>query len=164
VLNHPGNPSGAVYSTAELQALAAVLRGHPQVLVMLDDLYEHILFDGCEHQNLLNVAADLQERSLLVGGVSKTYAMTGWRIGFAAGPQALIAAMTVVQSQISSGASSVSQAAALAAFNGGLDFIAPQVAAYQQRRDVITDILANIDGLELRVPQGGFFVFAAAPD
>ena len=123
VLNHPGNPSGAVYSAAELQALAAVLRGHPQVLVMLDDLYEHILFDGCEHQNLLNVAADLQGRSLLVGGVSKTYAMTGWRIGFGAGPQALIAAMTVVQSQISSGASSVSQAAALAALTatgGGL--------------------------------------------
>ncbi|AUW09334.1 aminotransferase class I/II-fold pyridoxal phosphate-dependent enzyme [Klebsiella michiganensis] len=159
VLNHPGNPSGAVYSTAELQALAAVLRGHPQVLVMLDDLYEQILFDGCEHQNLLNVADDFQARSLLVGGVSKTYAMTGWRIGFGAGPKALITAMTVVQSQISSGASSVSQAAALAAFNGGLDFIAPQVAAYQQRRDVITDILVNIDGLELRVPQGGFFVF-----
>lgn len=147
-----------------MQALAAVLREHPQVLVMLDDLYEHILFDGCEHQNLLNVAADLQERSLLVGGVSKTYAMTGWRIGFAAGPQALIAAMTVVQSQISSGASSVSQAAALAAFNGGLDFIAPQVAAYQQRRDVITDIWRILTGWNCGCRRAVSLSFAAAPD
>ncbi|QGY33136.1 aminotransferase class I/II-fold pyridoxal phosphate-dependent enzyme [Pantoea cypripedii] len=159
VLNHPGNPSGAVYSAQELQALADVLREHPHVLVMLDDLYEHILFDGRERRNLLNVADDFQARSLLVGGVSKTYAMTGWRIGFGAGPKALITAMTVVQSQISSGASSVSQAAALAAYNGGLDFLAPQVAAYQQRRDDIIGILSGIDGLELTLPQGGFFVF-----
>lgn len=159
VLNHPGNPSGAVYSAQELQALAVVLRAHPQVRVMLDDLYEHILFDGREHRNLLNVAGDFQARSLLVGGVSKTYAMTGWRIGFGAGPKDLITAMTVVQSQISSGASSVSQAAALAAYTGGLDFLAPQVAAYQQRRDDITGILSGVDGLELLQPQGGFFVF-----
>lgn len=160
VLNHPGNPDGAVYSAAELVALAEVLRQHPQVLVMLDDLYEQILFDGREHRNLLNVAAELQTRTLLVGGVSKTYAMTGWRIGFGAGPQALITAMTVVQSQISSGASSVSQAAALAAWRGELDFLAPQVATYQQRRDELVSILAGIDGLELTTPQGGFFVFA----
>ncbi|HHG8771590.1 TPA: aminotransferase class I/II-fold pyridoxal phosphate-dependent enzyme [Raoultella planticola] len=160
VLNHPGNPDGAVYSAAELAALAEVLRQHPQVLVMLDDLYEQILFDGREHRNLLNVAAELQARTLLVGGVSKTYAMTGWRIGFGAGPQALITAMTVVQSQISSGASSVSQAAALAAWRGELDFLAPQVATYQQRRDELVSILAGIDGLELTPPQGGFFVFA----
>ena len=160
VLNHPGNPDGAVYSAAELAALAEVLRQHPQVLVMLDDLYEQILFDGREHRNLLNVAAELQTRTLLVGGVSKTYAMTGWRIGFCAGPQALITAMTVVQSQISSGASSVSQAAALAAWRGELDFLAPQVATYQQRRDELVSILAGIDGLELTPPQGGCFVCA----
>lgn len=159
VLNHPGNPSGAVYSAKELQALADVLREHPQVLVMLDDLYEQILFDGLKHRNLLNVADDFQMRTLLVGGVSKTYAMTGWRIGFGAGPKDLINAMIVVQSQISSGASSVSQAAALAAYNGGLNFLAPQVAAYQQRRDDIVGILSGIDGLELVSPQGGFFVF-----
>ncbi|CAI1217436.1 aminotransferase class I/II-fold pyridoxal phosphate-dependent enzyme [Serratia ficaria] len=159
VLNHPSNPDGAVYSAAELTALADVLRQHPQVLVMLDDLYEHILFDGRERRNLLNVAADLQDRTLLVGGVSKTYAMTGWRIGFGAGPRALITAMTVVQSQISSGASSVSQAAALAAWRGELDFLAPQVATYQHRRDELVSILAGIDGLELAPPQGGFFVF-----
>ncbi|HHQ5723329.1 TPA: aminotransferase class I/II-fold pyridoxal phosphate-dependent enzyme [Klebsiella variicola subsp. variicola] len=159
VLNHPGNPDGAIYSPAELTALADVLRQHPQVLVMLDDLYEQILFDGREHRNLLNVAADLQARTLLVGGVSKTYAMTGWRIGFGAGPKALIAAMAVVQSQISSGASSVSQAAALAAWGGKLDFLAPQVVTYQQRRDALVSILAGIDGLELTPPQGGFFVF-----
>ncbi|KPA94765.1 aminotransferase class I/II-fold pyridoxal phosphate-dependent enzyme, partial [Pseudomonas asplenii] len=111
ILNSPGNPSGAVYSAAELQALAEVLRRHPKVLVLLDELYEHIRFDGQPPLNLLNVAPDLQPRCLLVGGVSKTYAMTGWRIGFGAGPQVLTAAMAVVQSQSASGASSVSQAA-----------------------------------------------------
>ncbi|WP_034915802.1 aminotransferase class I/II-fold pyridoxal phosphate-dependent enzyme [Erwinia sp. 9145] len=159
VLNHPGNPSGAVYSRQALLALADVLRQHPQVIVLLDELYEHILFDGREHHNLLNVAADFHERSLLVGGVSKTYAMTGWRIGYGAGPKTLITAMTVVQSQISSGAGSVSQAAALAAFNGGLDFLKPQVAAYQQRRDTLVARLSAVEGLELLTPQGGFFIF-----
>jgi len=160
VLNHPGNPHGAIYSPQELTALAEVLRQHPHVLVMLDELYERILFDGREPHNLLNVAADLQARSLLVGGVSKTYAMTGWRIGFGAGPKALISAMTVVQSQISSGASAVSQSAALAAWRGNLDFLVPQVAAYQQRRDAIVSILSSVEGLELLSPQGGFFIFA----
>ena len=135
VLNSPGNPSGAVYSADELRALAEVLRRHPQVLVLLDELYEHIRFDSQPPLNLLNVAPDLQDRCLLVGGVSKTYAMTGWRIGFGAGPQVLTTAMSVVQSQSASGASSVSQAAALAAFAGGLDFLRPQLAAYQARRD-----------------------------
>jgi len=159
ILNNPGNPSGAVYDTAELSSLAEVLRRHPQVLVMLDELYEHVLFDGRQHASLLNVAADLRERTLLVGGVSKTYAMTGWRIGYGAGPKALTQAMAVVQSQNSSGASSVSQAAAVAAFNGGLEFIKPQVAAYQARRDVLVDTLSAVDGLKLLRPDGAFFVF-----
>lgn len=159
ILNGPGNPSGAVYSTAELQALAEVLRRHPQVLILLDELYEHIRFDGQPAQSLLNVAPDLQARCLLVGGVSKTYAMTGWRIGFGAGPRVLTEAMAVVQSQSTSGASSVGQAAALAAFEGGLDFLPAQVAAYQQRRDVLVSALRNVDGLEVLEPQGGFFVF-----
>jgi aspartate aminotransferase len=159
ILNSPGNPSGAVYSEAELQALAEVLRRHPQVLILLDELYEHIRFDGRPAQSLLNVAPDLQARCLLVGGVSKTYAMTGWRIGFGAGPQALTHAMTVVQSQSTSGASSVGQAAALAAFEGGLDFLPDQVAAYRQRRDLLVSALREVDGLEVLEPQGGFFVF-----
>jgi aspartate aminotransferase len=159
ILNSPGNPSGAVYSEAELQGLAQVLRRHAHVLILLDELYEHIRFDGRPVQSLLNVAPDLQARCLLVGGVSKTYAMTGWRIGFGAGPQALTEAMTVVQSQSTSGASSVGQAAALAAFEGGLDFLAEQVAAYRQRRDVLVSSLRNVEGLEVLEPQGGFFVF-----
>ncbi|EJM78380.1 aminotransferase class I/II-fold pyridoxal phosphate-dependent enzyme [Pseudomonas sp. GM60] len=159
ILNGPGNPSGAVYSAAELQALAEVLRRHPQVLILLDELYEHIRFDGQPPQSLLNVAPDLQARCLLVGGVSKTYAMTGWRIGFGAGPQLLTGAMAVVQSQSTSGASSVGQAAALAAFDGGLDFLPEQVAAYQLRRDVLVSTLRDVDGLEVLESQGGFFVF-----
>ncbi|OCR21492.1 aspartate aminotransferase [Pseudomonas syringae] len=159
ILNGPGNPSGAVYSEAELLALAEVLRGHPQVLVLLDELYEHIRFDNHSALNLLNVAPDLQSRCLLVGGVSKTYAMTGWRIGFGAGPKELTTAMTVVQSQSTSGASSVGQAAALAAFEGGLGFLPEQVAAYQQRRDLLVSALSAVQGLQVLEPQGGFFVF-----
>ncbi|KPN90300.1 aminotransferase class I/II-fold pyridoxal phosphate-dependent enzyme [Pseudomonas nunensis] len=159
ILNGPGNPSGAVYSAAELQALAEVLRRHPHVLILLDELYEHIRFDGQQPLSLLNVAPDLQPRCLLVGGVSKTYAMTGWRIGFGAGPQVLTSAMAVVQSQSTSGASSVGQAAALAAFDGGLDFLPAQVAAYQQRRDLLVTALKAVNGLEVLEPKGGFFVF-----
>lgn len=159
ILNSPGNPSGALYSQAELLALAQMLRAHPQVWVLLDELYEHIRFDGQPPLNLLNVAPDLRERCLLVGGVSKTYAMTGWRIGFGAGPRELTQAMTVVQSQSASGASSVGQAAAVAAFDGGLDFLQPQVAAYRERRDALVAALAPVSGLQVLVPQGGFFVF-----
>jgi aspartate aminotransferase len=159
ILNGPGNPSGAVYSEAELLALAEVLRRHPHVLVLLDELYEHIRFDSQPALSLLNVAPDLQSRALLVGGVSKTYAMTGWRIGFGAGPQELTSAMTVIQSQSTSGASSVGQAAALAAFEGGLAFLPEQVQAYQQRRDLLVSTLSEVDGLDVLIPEGGFFVF-----
>ncbi|MGN8121108.1 aminotransferase class I/II-fold pyridoxal phosphate-dependent enzyme [Pseudomonas sp. 22082] len=159
ILNGPGNPSGAVYTEAELRAIATVLRRHPQLLILLDELYEHIRFDDRPALNLLNVAPDLQERCLLVGGVSKTYAMTGWRVGFGAGPQALTTAMTVVQSQSTSGASSVGQAAALAALEGGLGFLPPQVEAYQLRRDLLLDALRPVEGLQVLEPQGGFFAF-----
>ncbi|NWA62071.1 aminotransferase class I/II-fold pyridoxal phosphate-dependent enzyme [Pantoea sp. B9002] len=159
VLNNPGNPSGMVYSEDELTALATVLRDHPNVLIMLDELYEHILFDGREHVSLLHVAPDLAERILLVGGVSKTYAMTGWRIGFGAGPKALIDAMVVVQSQNSSGASAISQAAAVAAYNGGLDFLPPQRAAYQDRRDAIMALLKPVQEIDVLNPDGAFFIF-----
>lgn len=159
ILNTPGNPSGAVYRRGELEALAAVLRRHPQVWVLLDELYEHIQFAEERAPGLLEVAPDLQGRTLLVGGVSKTYAMTGWRIGFGAAPTALAQAMVVVQSQAASGACSISQAAALAAYRGDLDFLAPQVAAYRQRRDLLLVALAPVAGLEFLVPEGGFFVF-----
>jgi aspartate aminotransferase len=159
ILNSPSNPSGAIYSADELHALAAVLRRHPQVLVLLDELYEHIRFDAKQPLNVLNVAPDLAERCLLVGGVSKTYAMTGWRIGFGAGPKQLTQAMAVVQSQSASGASSVGQAAALAAFEGGLAFLQPQVAAYQERRDLLVHALSKVEGLQVLKPEGGFFVF-----
>lgn len=159
ILNSPGNPGGGVYSAAQLQAIAEVLRRHPQVLILLDELYEHIRFDGSPPQSLLNVAPDLQARCLLVGGVSKTYAMTGWRIGFGAGPRGLTSAMAVVQSQSASGASSVGQAAALAAFEGGLGFLPGQVAAYRLRRDLLVSALRDVDGLDVLEPQGGFFVF-----
>ena len=159
VLNNPGNPSGMMYSAEELTALAAVLRDHPDVWIMLDELYEHIVFDGRTHVSLSQVAPDLAERILLVGGVSKTYAMTGWRIGFGAGPKALIDAMVVVQSQNSSGASAVSQGAAVAAYNGGLDFLPPQREAYQQRRDAIMALLGAVNGIEVLNPDGAFFIF-----
>ncbi len=159
VLNNPGNPSGMMYSAEELTALAAVLRQHPDVWIMLDELYEHIVFDGRKHVSLAQVAPDLIDRILLVGGVSKTYAMTGWRIGFGAGPKALIDAMVVVQSQNSSGASAVSQGAAVAAYNGGLAFLPPQRAAYQQRRDAIMALLSAVNGIEVLNPDGAFFIF-----
>jgi aspartate aminotransferase len=155
---------GAIYSAAELEALAVVLRRHPQVWVLLDELYEHIRFDNGQPLNLLNVAPDLKDRCLLVGGVSKTYAMTGWRIGFGAGPQQLTQAMAVVQSQSASGASSVGQAAALAAFDSGLDFLKPQVAAYRERRDLLVAALDEVEGLQVLKPEGGFFVFVRCAD
>lgn len=164
ILNSPSNPSGAIYSAAELEALAVVLRRHPQVWVLLDELYEHIRFDNGQPLNLLNVAPDLKDRCLLVGGVSKTYAMTGWRIGFGAGPQQLTQAMAVVQSQSASGASSVGQAAALAAFDSGLDFLKPQVAAYRERRDLLVAALDEVKGLQVLKPEGGFFVFVRCAD
>ncbi|PCF95578.1 aminotransferase class I/II-fold pyridoxal phosphate-dependent enzyme [Vreelandella nigrificans] len=159
VLNSPGNPSGAIYDQAELESLASVLRRFPNVLILLDELYEHIRFDDQPPIGLLNVAPDLIERTLVVGGVSKTYAMTGWRVGFGAGPETLINAMSVVQSQSTSGASSIGQAAALAAFQGGLAFLPNQVKAYRARRDLLVNVLSAVDGLEVLVPQGGFFVF-----
>jgi aspartate aminotransferase len=159
ILNNPSNPSGAVYDANALSALAEVLRRHPQVWILLDELYEHVIFDGREHVSLLNVAQDLQSRVLLVGGASKTYAMTGWRIGYGAGPKTLTTAMALAQLQSTSGASSVSQAAAAAAFNDGVEFIKPQVAAYQYRRDILVEALSQVDGLELSSPQGAFFVF-----
>lgn len=159
VLNTPGNPSGAVYSGDELAALAAVLRLNQHVNVLLDEVYEHIRFTPAAPPHLLQVAPDLRERVLVVNGASKTYAMTGWRIGYGAGPLSLIKAMTVVQSQFTSGASSVAQAAALAALNGDQSFVSHALAAYAERRQIVIDGVAAIPGLNLVAPDGAFFAF-----
>ena len=161
VLNSPNNPSGATYTHGELTALAEVLRRHPQVWVLTDDIYEHLIYDGQPFATIAQVAPDLQERTLTVNGVSKAYAMTGWRIGYGAGPAALVQAMVKLQSQSTSGASSIGQAAALAALTGPQDFIATHRAVFQQRRDAVVAALNAIDGIRCQAPQGAFYVFAS---
>jgi aspartate aminotransferase len=159
VLNTPSNPTGAIYSGDELAALAAVLRANSSVLVLLDEVYEHIRFTPEPPPHLLHVAPDLRDRVLVVNGASKTYAMTGWRIGYGGGPAPLIKAMTVVQSQFTSGASSISQAAALAALDGDQAFVATAQQAYQERRRIVIDSLSKIPGLSLLPPDGAFFIY-----
>lgn len=158
ILNSPCNPTGAVYSAQELAQLASILRDHPQVAVMSDDIYREIVFDGA-FATMARVAPDLADRVLTVDGVSKSYAMTGWRIGYAAGPANLIAAMTKLQGQSTTNASSVSQAAALAALEGPQDFLADWTAAYDRRRDLIMQQLEGVDGLVFTRPQGAFYHF-----
>lgn len=171
-LNSPSNPAGAVYGPEDFRALAEVLARHPQVLILSDEIYEKIIFDDVPFVSFAAVCPELADRVLTVNGVSKAYAMTGWRIGYGAGPKALIAAMTTVQSQISSGACSIAQAAALAALTGPQDCIATFRAAYQRRRDLVMAAVAQIPGLRLRRPGGAFYALidctallgAAIPD
>jgi aspartate aminotransferase len=157
VLNSPHNPTGAIYSAAELADLAEVLRRHPQVLIVADEIYEHVYFTEQPPASLTAIAPDLLDRILLVTGVSKTYAMTGWRIGFGAGPKWLIEAMIVVQSLTTSGACSISQAAAEAALIGDQSFVAFARDSYRQRRDLLSEKLPTIDGFSFLPPDGGFF-------
>ncbi|MGB4777241.1 aspartate transaminase [Microbacterium sp.] len=159
VLNSPGNPSGAVYTRPELTAIAEVLRRHPAVSVLSDEIYREISFTGEAAPSLVSVAPDLRHRVLVVNGVSKAYAMTGWRIGYAAGDPALITAINTLQSQTSSCPSSISQAAAVAALSGPQDFVAETVAVYRQRRDAAVSGLAAIDGLQPVEPDGAFYVY-----
>jgi len=161
ILNSPSNPTGAVYSRAELQALAEVLLAHPQVLVLSDDIYEHLIFDGAAFHTLAQVAPRLRERTLTMNGVSKAYAMTGWRIGFCTGPGWLIEAMEKLQGQQTSGACTISQHAALAALTGPQDFIAQSRAVFQQRRDAVVAALNQAPGLCCEIPQGAFYAFAS---
>jgi Aspartate/tyrosine/aromatic aminotransferase len=135
MLNSPSNPTGAVYSADELRALAAVLERHPHVWVLADDIYEHILFDGRRFSTFAEVAPQLADRILIVNGVSKTYAMTGWRLGYGAGPASLIRAMARMQAQCSLNPSSISQAAAVAALNGPQDIVAQRCAEFEARRE-----------------------------
>lgn len=161
ILNSPSNPTGAVYSRSELQALAEVLLAHPGVLVLSDDIYEHLIFDGIEFFTLAQVEPRLRDRVLTMNGVSKAYAMTGWRIGFGTGPGWLIEAMEKLQGQQTSGASTISQHAAVAALTGPQDFIQRSRIAFQRRRELVVEQLARAPGLHCAVPQGAFYVFAS---
>jgi len=159
ILNSPGNPSGAIHSREELAALAEVLRRHPHVSVLSDEIYSEISFTGEPAPSLAAVAPDLRHRVLVVSGVSKSYAMTGWRLGYAAGDPALIGAINTLQSQTSSCPSSISQAAAAAALEGPQDFIAETVPVYAERRDAAVAGIRAIDGLSPLVPDGAFYLY-----
>jgi aspartate aminotransferase len=159
ILNAPTNPTGATYSAQRLRALADVLLRHPQVMVLTDDIYEHIRFDGIPSPHILAIEPALRDRTVVVNGVSKTYAMTGWRIGYAAGPADIIAALDMLQSQSTSNASSVSQAAALAALQAEPTFLRGWVGIYRQRRDRGLELLNAIPGLHCRTPGGAFYLY-----
>jgi len=160
ILNSPSNPTGAVYDRDELQALAEVLLAHPQVLILADDIYEHLLFDGRDFLTLVQVEPRLAARTLTMNGVSKAYAMTGWRIGFATGPRWLLEAMEKLQGQQTSGACSISQHAAIAALDGPKDFIAHSREVFQRRRDFMVELLNQAPGIRCEVPGGAFYAFA----
>ncbi|WP_440533808.1 pyridoxal phosphate-dependent aminotransferase [Variovorax sp. YR566] len=161
MLNSPNNPSGVTYTRAELQALAEVLRRHPHVWVLTDDIYEHLIYGDVEFATMAQVAPDLKDRTLTVNGVSKAYAMTGWRIGYGAGPSALVKAMVKLQSQSTSGPNSIAQAAAVAALTGPQGTIASNRREYEKRRDMVVASLNAIDGIHCAAPDGAFYIFAS---
>ncbi|MBZ7923699.1 pyridoxal phosphate-dependent aminotransferase [Ensifer adhaerens] len=160
LLNSPSNPSGAAYSAADYRPLLDVLLKHPHVWLLVDDMYEHIVYDGFRFVTPAQLEPRLKDRTLTVNGVSKAYAMTGWRIGYAGGPRDLIKAMAVVQSQATSCPSSVSQAASVAALTGPQEFLKERTASFQRRRDLVVNGLNAIDGLDCRVPEGAFYTFS----
>ncbi|KDR90040.1 MULTISPECIES: aspartate transaminase [Agrobacterium] len=159
ILNAPSNPTGAAYSEAELKALGDVLLRHPHVMVLSDDIYDQVWFRNEPMKTLVAVVPELKDRVLLTNGVSKSYAMTGWRIGYGAGPAALVAAINKLQSQMSSCPSSVSQAAAAHALSGDQTFVTESVAVYKQRRDYACARLNAIPGLSCMVPDGAFYLY-----
>jgi aspartate aminotransferase len=159
ILNSPSNPSGAAYTKAELRAVADVLLRHPQVWVLTDDMYEHLVFGDFEYWTIAQVEPALYERTLTMNGVSKAYAMTGWRIGYAAGPAPLIKAMAKVMSQTTSNPSSISQWAAVEALNGPQDFIKPNAKLFEQRRDLVVSMLNQARGIRCPTPEGAFYVY-----
>lgn len=161
ILNSPSNPTGAVYSPGELRALADVLLEHPHVLVLSDDIYEHLIFDGATFHTIAQVEPRLAGRTLTMNGVSKAYAMTGWRIGFGTGPRWLLEAMEKLQSQQTSGACSISQHAALAALSGPQQFVSDTCAVFERRRDAMVHLLNETPGLRCASPAGAFYAFAA---
>ena len=159
ILNNPGNPSGAVYSAGDLAGLAGVLRRHPHVWVLSDDIYEHIVYGDGPFATIAQVAPDLHERTLTMNGLSKAYCMTGWRIGYGAGPKELIAAMAKVQSQTTSGASSISQWAGVEALDGDQTFIRDNLAVFEERRDLAASMLDQADGVSCDTPNGAFYLY-----
>ena len=159
IFNSPSNPSGAGYSAAELKPLTDVLMRHPHVWVMTDDMYEHIAYPPFEFATPAQVEPGLFDRTLTVNGLSKAYAMTGWRMGYAAGPEDLIKAMRKVQSQTTSNPSSISQWAAIAALEGPQDYIAESRVAFQRRRDLVVSMLNQATGIECPTPEGAFYVY-----
>ena len=163
LFNSPSNPSGALYSAAEWAALGEVLATRaPNAIIISDDIYEHILYNGEQFSNILNVCPDLQGRTVIVNGVSKAYAMTGWRIGYAAGPESVIKAMTKIQSQSTSNPCSVAQAAAQAALESGVDCVAPMIKAFDRRRRFVTAALNEMPGVECDNITGAFYAFPNA--
>jgi aspartate aminotransferase len=164
IFNSPSNPTGAGYTRDELKALTDVLLRHPHVWVMTDDMYEHLVFDGFEFCTPAQVEPGLYDRTLTCNGVSKAYAMTGWRIGYAAGPEPLIKAMAKVQSQSTSNPCSISQWAAVEALNGPQDYIETSRAVFQRRRDLVVAALNATPGIVCPVPEGAFYVYPSIAD
>lgn len=159
ILNSPSNPTGAAYTHDEMKALTDVLLRHPHVMVMTDDMYEHLVYDDFEFVTPAQVEPQIKDRTLTINGVSKAYAMTGWRIGYAAGPKDLIKAMSKIQSQSTSNPSSVSQAAAVEALAGAQDFIAERNAVFKERRNMVVELLNLCPGLHCPTPEGAFYVY-----
>jgi len=159
VINSPSNPTGVAYSPEELSALGEVLRKHPDILIATDDMYEHIVFGGQKFVNILNACPDLSERTIVMNGVSKAYSMTGWRIGYAAGPADLIKAMKKIQSQSTSNPTSISQAASVAALNGDQSCIAEMLKAFEQRHAFVVERLNSIEGISCLPSDGTFYSF-----
>ena len=161
IINSPSNPTGSAYTTAELKALGEVLKKHPHVWVLTDDIYEHLVYDKFKFSTIAEVVPELYDRTLTVNGVSKAYSMTGWRIGYAAGPIELIKEMSKVQGQSTSNPSSISQAAATAALNGDQTFLEDWRAKFQERRDLVVGMLGKATGLSCSAPEGAFYVFCS---
>jgi aspartate aminotransferase len=159
MINFPNNPTGAACSRDEMKAIAAVLMKHPHVWVMTDDMYEHLVYDGFEFCTIADVEPRLKDRTLTVNGASKTYAMTGWRIGFCGGPKALIKGMMNMQGQATAGVSTISQAAVAAALDGPQDLVRERAEEYRQRRDLVVEMLNAAPGISCHKPEGAFYVF-----
>jgi len=164
LLNAPGNPGGATYTREQLQALGALLQAHPHIMVLSDEIYEHILFDGRQYVSFAAACPQLRERVLTVNGVSKAYAMTGWRVGYAGGPRDIITAMNTLQSQSCTSVCTVAQHATVAALNGPQDDVKRFCAAFEARRNLVVAAVADIVGLQLAAPQGAFYAYIGCAD
>ena len=159
VLNYPNNPSGAAATAEQIGALAEVLRRHPDVWILSDEIYEHLIYEGWQNPSIAAIAPDLKDRVLTLNGVAKTYAMTGWRIGYGGGPRGLIRGMVNMQGQATSGACSIAQAAAAAALDGPQAVVAEQAAIYRRRRDMLVQMLRAADGMVCHRPEGAFYLY-----